>query len=208
MAYGISADGSVVVGAMWYSIYNNEAFRWEGGAGTGLGCLPDPVCVAGLSSSRANAVSADGLVVVGSASWVAISGWRTSAFRWEGGVMTDLGSLGPAGDESESVSWDTSADGSVVVGETNAGAFIWDAIHGMRSLQDVLVSEFGLNLTGWSLDEARGVSNDGRTIVGNGVNPDGQQEAWIAVLPEPIVRRGGRGCDHPGLRSRGRSTGA
>jgi hypothetical protein len=32
---------------------------------------------------------------------------------------------------------------------------------------------------------ARGVSADGRTIVGTGLSPEGHQEAWIAVIPEP-----------------------
>lgn len=27
------------------------------------------------------------------------------------------------------------------------------------------------------------MSHDGRTIVGNGINPDGEQEGWVAVLP-------------------------
>jgi hypothetical protein len=61
-------------------------------------------------------------------------------------------------------------------------AFIWDPIHGIRSLQTVL-TDYGLDLTGWSLEIAYGVSDDGRTIVGRGQNPSGQTEAWIAVLP-------------------------
>ena len=40
-----------------------------------------------------------------------------------------------------------------------------------------------LDLAGWQLTEATGVSANGRTIVGNGINPDGQQEAWIATIP-------------------------
>jgi len=52
----------------------------------------------------------------------------------------------------------------------------------MRRLADVLVSDYGLSLTGWTLVEARGVSADGKVIVGYGTNPSGQGESWIANL--------------------------
>ena len=55
----------------------------------------------------------------------------------------------------------------------------------MRSLQDILVNDCGLNLQGWTLFNAEGISADGMTIVGNGLNPAGQSEPWIAVVPEP-----------------------
>jgi len=36
------------------------------------------------------------------------------------------------------------------------------------------------------LTEATAISDDGRVIIGNGINPDGNFEAWRAVLvPEP-----------------------
>ena len=49
----------------------------------------------------------------------------------------------------------------------------------MRSLQGVLVDDFALDLTGWTLTSATGVSADGSTIVGEGMNPDGFNEGWI-----------------------------
>ena len=55
----------------------------------------------------------------------------------------------------------------------------------MRYLQDVLTGDFGLDLTGWTLTQALGVSADGLTIVGRGTNPSGNTEAWLAVVPEP-----------------------
>ena len=83
-----------------------------------------------------------------------------------------------------------SADGAVVVGTANYGdpdrtAFIWDATHGMRDLREVLSVDYGLELTGWELTSARGVSDDGRVIVGYGRNPAGDPEAWRTVIPEP-----------------------
>jgi len=63
-------------------------------------------------------------------------------------------------------------------------AFVWDELHGMRDLKAVL-ENFGLDLTGWSLTSATGISLDGLTIVGDGLNPEGRTEAWVAVIPEP-----------------------
>ena len=81
---------------------------------------------------------------------------------------------------------DVSADGSIVVGEGDSGldreAFIWDAENGMRSLKDILISDFSLDLAGWTLTMATGISADGSTIVGHGNNPAGSTEAWIAII--------------------------
>lgn len=52
----------------------------------------------------------------------------------------------------------------------------------MRSLQSVLETDYGLNLTGWDLQCAFDVTPDGSVIVGGGKNPSGQQEAFRAVL--------------------------
>jgi hypothetical protein len=91
-----------------------------------------------------------------------------------------------------------SADGSVIVGQglptgsILAEAFVWDAGNGARRLKNVLENDFGLDLTGWSLFDATGISHDGLTVVGRGRNPSGAEEAWIARLgpsqptvPEP-----------------------
>ena len=52
----------------------------------------------------------------------------------------------------------------------------------MRSLKQVLTNDYGLNLAGWTLNFANGISADGLTVVGLGTNPSGNQEAWIARL--------------------------
>ncbi len=54
----------------------------------------------------------------------------------------------------------------------------------MRSLQDVLFAA-GIDLTGWQLPRAYGVSADGTVIVGGGDNPAGNSESFRAVVPEP-----------------------
>jgi uncharacterized membrane protein len=101
------------------------------------------------------------------------------AFRWTSGDgMSALGLL-PGFDSSGA--YGVSGDGSVVVGtasrfDPSAGTFvatpfIWDATNGTRSLPALLTGYYGVDLTGWTLNEATGVSGDGRTIVGNGTNP-------------------------------------
>ncbi len=53
----------------------------------------------------------------------------------------------------------------------------------MRDPQDVLVSDPGLDLTGWTLTRAFDLSADGLTLVGDGTNPSGNREAWVATIP-------------------------
>lgn len=57
----------------------------------------------------------------------------------------------------------------------------------IRDLRQWLVNDFGLNLTGWQLIGAYAISSDGNTIVGVGINPQGEQEAFRAVIPEPAT---------------------
>ena len=58
-AYGVSGDGSVVVGLAWVTAGDAHGFRWDAVNGSvDLGALNG-------QSSRANAVSADGNVIVG-----------------------------------------------------------------------------------------------------------------------------------------------
>jgi probable HAF family extracellular repeat protein len=151
----------------------------------GLGDLPG-----GDFVSNAQATSADGSVVVGFSK----PDPRYEAFRWTAdGGMVGLGYL-PGGDRS--MAYSVSADGSIVVGATTSTsapdplvwkAFMWDPVHGMRDVESVLTEDFGLDLTGWKLTEARDVSGDGTVIVGYGTNPSGDTEAWIAVVPEPAA---------------------
>jgi probable HAF family extracellular repeat protein len=183
-AYGASPDGAVIVGwgASGPQGTATEAFRWTAQDGmVGLGDLPG-----GNFFSSAYAVSANGSVIVG----FGTTALGREAFRWTAqGGMVGLGDM-PGGAYS-SRACAVSTNGSVVVGlgTTAMGneAFIWDADHGMRSLRDVLVNNYGLDLTGWALTNARGVSADGRTIAGSGHNPNGQGEPWIAYLGPPCA---------------------
>lgn len=183
-ATAVSGDGATIVGRQATGA-GAEAFRWTlAGGMVGLGSSPGGA----LSSYASHAVSADGSVVVGQG--FHIVGSESEAFLWTSGTgLVGLGDL--PGGIFYSYAWDVSDDGSFVVGtgRTAAGdeAFIWDSVHGIRNLRDVLISDYGAtNLTGWTLSAARAISADGQTIVGDGINPSGQIEAWrVTGVPEP-----------------------
>ena len=109
-SYGVSADGSVVVGHGRNASASYEAFRWVDGTMTGLGFLP------GVSTyaSYAYDVSDDGSVVVG---YSYNANNNNEAFRWVDGTMTGLGFLPSF--TLQSIAKAISADGSVVVGYAN-----------------------------------------------------------------------------------------
>lgn len=174
-----------------------EAFRWDAGLDNiahtvddhmhGLGDLQG-----GEFSSEAMGVSADGVVAVG----VGASDDGDEAFRWEdtGTCTLDNTGLDPCmvalgdlpGGPFRSVATAASADGSVVVGFSNSGsgieAFIWDSVNGMQKLSSALAIA-DVDPGDWTLTKANDVSDNGTVIVGEGMNPDGDPEAWMVVLP-------------------------
>jgi probable HAF family extracellular repeat protein len=121
VAYGVSADGSVVVGRS-LSTSAHEAFRWTSGGGmVGLGFLPGDVYY-----SEANGVSADGSVVVGTSFYAS----GQEAFVWMPGAgMQSLQSY-LTGLGVNTTGWQlyratgVSADGLTIVGVgTNPSGF-------------------------------------------------------------------------------------
>lgn len=166
--FAISDDGSTVVGSSTAGgPRDGEGFRWTATTGMlGLGELDGAPLTA-----IARAVSADGTIVFGSAEF-------PNAFQWtEKSGIIDIGPFTPL---------DASGDGAWVVGTTPLPeAVIWNAQDGVRSIEQLLQTTYGLDLLGWQLDRATGISDDGRVIVGTGVNPLGHGEGWIAVIPEP-----------------------
>jgi uncharacterized membrane protein len=238
IAFGTSANGSVIVGTVSRPHGIPTACRWEdgqpsleeglimvdvsadGSVALGLtGLLWDDGTTTQLGTGTAEynhvvtlALSANGHVAVGLRLDEPIGPWGVTsqddpnvpspATRWVDGVPESLGYL-PGGVESFTPS-DVSGDGSVIVGYTiddpngwvpflpsPDGAVMWTAATGPLDLQELLASEFSLDLTGWTLTDAIGVSDDGMTIVGNGLYDEGLSDgpvaqAWIAHIPEPV----------------------
>lgn len=183
VAYGISADGNVVVGTGDAAL-DTEAFRWT--QLTGMVTLGD--YPGGGDASLGYATDADGSRVVGQGSSVTPppdSNPSREAFRWDTpiGPMTGLGFL----DGLESTAFGISADGSVIVGESSSAsgteAFIWDA-GGMRSLGDFT--------DGPVQSTAFDVSADGSVVVGVGAHFGGtnQSEAAMWINEGPITGLG------------------
>ena len=199
-------DTGVVIVGQGSTTQGDEAIVWaidresESTTITELGDLPG-----GAFFSEATDVSSDGRVVVG----VGTTASGREAFRWtEDGGMTSLGQLIIDSDPYETLATGTNGDGSVVVGLAVNGSetvsFIWDEVNGMRRLQDVLVDEFDLDLTGWQLTEVNAAfdirtqpdvtpfSIEGDlTLVGTGINPSGNPEAWLATIPSLNNQRQG-----------------
>lgn len=166
-AYDVSVDGSVVVGYCHHRIPTvdeyDEAFIWTLSNG-----------MTRIGMGKAYAVSDDGEVIIGISAGEIV-------FRWTDETgMVDLGYSGTVAD--------ISANGSIIVGSSfspsGSRAYVWNAAHGHRHLHDVLENEFGVDITGWTLTSANGISADGTTIVGRGENPNGDEEGWIAFVPE------------------------
>jgi probable HAF family extracellular repeat protein len=192
-AWGASQNGAVIVGE---GDSNAGIQAWVWTSGTGMDALPG---IPGAQiNSGAPAISADASTIVGSANTDAASTNRLEAVRWTGasyGTIELLGSLGSTSSQANAVS----GDGSIIVGRArNAAndqrAFIWDATNGMRDLASVLALDYGLDLGGWILNVAHGVSDvgpDGEfTVVGEGTNPSGEPEGWVAFLVPPACSDG------------------
>lgn len=187
-ATGISGDGSVITGFSSFG-FTGEAFRWTlAGGMQGLGILPNTALFPG---SAAFGISADGTTIVGSTASSAVTG-VSEAFRWR--QATDMVGLGVFGSFTGSSARAASSDGSRIVGTLNIINFtdpplnvaaVYDDAYGqLFPILPLLETALG-PLGGWELTEATGVSDDGTVVVGNGLNPLGQEEGWIAVLPVP-----------------------
>lgn len=169
----------IIPGGVVGGIISDHVFRWKASSGmVDLGALRD--------TSQPEDVSADGSVIVGTGYTGSTDTSR--AFRWtaESGFR-DLGTLG--GDSFASA---VLSDGLLISGSTEAGAFIWEAAHGMRDLKLTLAG-LGVDMTGWSLFSAEDIGFDGANyhLVGSAFR-SGTRTAFIATLdatavPEPSI---------------------
>ena len=179
-ALGISADGLTIAGE--HETRAMVGFRWAHGSFEPVG---EPL-EEGFTPILGRAASADGGILVGKGG-PSPTARTTEAFHWSGANgyvgLGGLTEISPEKSEARAVS----ADGSVVVGQTPLGAFIWTARDGLNDLKELLLSRHGLDLgTAWKLDYATGISADGRTLVGygqKGAERDTQRFGWILRMP-------------------------
>lgn len=156
-AFGVSGDGTIVVG---HSASENAATRpiyWTAGGGM------HELSPGATDVGSAQAISADGSTIIG----IDSIGGAAHAFSWTGvnyATATDLGSLGGG----IAVPYAVNADGSVIVGtaatiELSSRAFRY--ADGTMSDLNILLSETGADMTGLVLQNALSVSADGNYIV-------------------------------------------
>jgi uncharacterized membrane protein len=176
-AHGISADGSIIVGAS-DSGADEFAFRWTEADGTQQLDIQD------ASWSDAMGISGSGSTIVGAFS-VGASNSET-AFAWTSLGVVTLSALSiDEGTISRATA--TSFDGGWAVGESAGKAALWDTRTGSIWDINTIVAD-QLDFTGWTLETATGISADGKKIVGNGLNPEGIPSGWIidlTAVPEP-----------------------
>jgi len=223
--YGVSGDGSVIVGLGWDTCAIAHGFR------------RDPYCMLDLGSlaagraSRANAISADGQTIVGWSDQA--TGFRQGA-RWVDGEWQWLQTPdGPVGE-----AFAANADGSIIVGfgcgSLNQFAWRWTEATGVECIQGTLtdpyqtlmlaLSDDGRVIGGsvapvfgpdrdallwfngepvdlreyllahgvpevqdWHLEAVTGVSSDGQTIAGWGVDPNLLVRGFVVTLPTPTI---------------------
>lgn len=146
--WGISPNGNAIVGLGWLTAANAHAVKWDETNGVvDLGSM-----VTGRSS-RANAISSDGSVVVG---WQDEPTGTRSGAKWIDGLesfITDNNgnNVGEAGA--------VSADGNTIIGSANPNPYVWKAATGVTYITHPNAS---FSFKGG----ATGVSGDGTTVIG------------------------------------------
>ena len=147
-AWGISEDGSIIVGLGWYEGATAHGVKWDAENG-----MVDLGSTVSGRSSRANDISADKTTIVG---WQDQADGFRSAVRWVNGVQEPLldgngNFIGEAGA--------VSADGKVATGTNGLYAYRWSETEGY---QNITHPNSGPFFRGGST----AVSADGNTVVG------------------------------------------
>lgn len=156
-ATAVSADGTTIVGYAHDVAGKFRAFRWT--RATGL----QPLDLGG-SETVALATNAEGTVIVG---WRTNSG-RHGSFRWDlSAGIQPLTSLSDESNRVEDNAFGISSDGSIAVG-SHGRALTW-----RRNAPPVALPSLS---TRSSASAANAITADGKTIVGSGVNSQGDQE--------------------------------
>ncbi len=180
-AADVSNNGQVVVGYCQTGVVNTSipvANPQNGGRFGQLGFITlgvsggVPAPMAALADLGAN----NGTTDIQYAAPTAVNGNATVSsyvvVGWGYNGLDDVGGSGTGDDSFDST-------------DANREALMWTTA-GVQNIETVATG-LGLNLTGWDLQEATGVSDDGRTIVGWGKNAQGDTEGWVLKLPAVAI---------------------
>ena len=176
-ASAVSGDGAFIGGAGHPAL--TGAVVWD--------ASNVPRIIGGLPGDTGGAITAlsrDGMVAAGIS--VNAAG-HERAFRWTSTVeIVPLAT----GTFVATIATAISADGRRITGwagRESGGpdtAVVWDESGALRAVSDLLSSDGQAASAGWSLTRARGISADGRVIVGEGIDPEGTGRGWIVTLSE------------------------
>lgn len=182
---GTSADGNVMLGTSANSATTPSgtgpgarAFRFV--QGSGVTAIPLP---AGGTWNNALAVSPSGSIALVAGDSPTAPNGEVYLHNAAGGALTALGS--PNGAYSPVNVGGITADGALVFvsfneSEANSGAYLRNS-RGWHDLQSIAV-QAGVDLTGWRLSAASGISADGTLVWGTGVH-HGNREGWVMEFP-------------------------
>lgn len=146
--WGMTSDGSTIVGLGWINAASAHAVKWNAQNGVvDLGSM-----IPG-SSSRANSINGNGTVVVG---WQDEYDGTRSGAKWVNGVesfITDSNgdNVGEAGD--------VSADGNTIIGMNMPDPYVWNNVSGLTYITHP-------NSSAFFRGGATGISADGGTVIG------------------------------------------
>lgn len=193
-ASDVSGAGDTVVGFIGATEDGGyKAYRWHVTDGLQVIGLP------GWPSSPnpyggAYHISGDGQIIYG-------RDQKTGAWIWT--EPSGFALLPSAGANTDVFVHALSRDGSTLVGDL----FFWNTPRPLINVTEAAIwrrtaagyerfyvadalRHHGVDLQGWRLTQAFDVSADGRTLIGTGINPQGVEKSWYAVLdgvltPEP-----------------------
>ena len=183
LSRAVVADSSAATyGTMRMSDGIDRLVRWTPGGSNAsvLAFLPS-----GNVAGTPMRVSLDGARIVGVNEDVSALPFTGQPWLWTQSGFLTIPNLPGA---SRCIPTGMADDGSTIVGfcETGiaaaASGFVWSPGAGTREIGQVL-SSLGALFPNWTLETVTGISRDGRAVIGNGLNPAGVSEAWIALIP-------------------------
>jgi cysteine-rich repeat protein len=171
-AFDISRDGSAIVGASYTAADYFVGVRWTKPAS--LWPIQELGTPSGIHLSEAVSSAADGGTTL-----MNVGGISTGHHPH---LWTPTDGFSPLQPSLTTDSWvnDMSEDGSVVVGESAEGAWVWTEDSGHIVMLRPLLAALGVDLRRWSLTAATAISDDGNVIVGTGRIAGTTQRAWLA----------------------------
>lgn len=180
-AAAVSADGMRVIGFSYGVPGPGDAFLWT--TVGGMSILPS---IPGAPSGYyfAYGMNQDASIIVGVLS---PSSGIERGVMWMNGQAVDLGTGRLQGTCARAVN----DDGGVIVGQVRIGntfsAGLWRSGIGWEPLESYLLS-IGMSVpAGIDLNDATGISRDGRTIVGYTSVSGLSRQSWVATIPSPAT---------------------